>query len=223
MWPQSFAVQYGEKPPCQVFCQQNTPFFTAIMVASLSAIIHGGKQFSFFHKKQHVESTQISQRILALRSYKKRPCEGLYFLPSRVWIFFYSCVFFLVCTWIFHKCTVCISICPFSTVCNTWFFNLNIRATLHTFVLCNLLFRSKSLWIELAWNAYWKAEPKPWWILKNDEETFTVKRALSIECFSPCNFPMHFVLLAKSEWTGTFIWWNQETMDSSDWNLFAKN
>ena len=60
-------------------------FFTAIMVASLSAIIHGGKQCSFTpHKEQNVESTQTNQPILAWRSYKKRHCEGLYFLPSRV-------------------------------------------------------------------------------------------------------------------------------------------
>ena len=55
----------------------------------------------------------------------------------------------------------------------------------------NYLFWSKSLWIELAWNAYWKTQPKLWWTLKTGEETFTVKSALSIERFSPCNFSIH--------------------------------
>ena len=112
-------------------------------------------QTVFFHSTKRttcwIDANQPP--ILALRSYKKRPCEGCYFLPSRVWMFGYSRVFFLVCAWIFHKCTLCnVNMSIFD--CMSWFFNLNIRATLHTFVLCNLLFGSKALWIELAWNAY---------------------------------------------------------------------
>ncbi len=68
---------------------------------------------------------------------------------------------------------------------------------------------------ELSWHemhAYWKAQPKLWWILKN----------VSVHAISQCIFAAGKCtwMPAKSEYRGTFIW-KQETMDSSDWNLFA--
>ena len=173
MRPQSFAVRYGEKSPGQVFCQQN-PLVLLLSWWKVYQLSWWQTVFTPQKTKCWIDTNQPP--ILALRSYKKRPCEGCYFLPSRVWMFGYSRVFFLVCAWIFHKCTVCnINMSIFD--CMSWFFNLNIRATLHTFVLCNLLFGSKALWIELAWNAY-------------SETTKTVLN--TEECFSPCNFSMHF-------------------------------
>ena len=181
MWPQSFAVRYGEKSPGQVFCQQNP---LVLLLSWWQVYQLSWWQTVFFHTKRTTCWIDANQPpILALRSYKNRPCEGCYFLPSRVCMFGYSRVFFLVCAWIFHKCTVCkcnINMSIFD--CMSWFFNLNIRATLHTFVLCNLLFWSKSLWIELAWNAC---------ILESTTKTVVNTE----ECFSPCNFSMHLSLL----------------------------
>ena len=37
-------------------------------------------------------------------------------------------------------------------------------------------------------------------VVKNVEKTCTVKSALSIECFSPCNSSMHFFAVGKSAW-----------------------
>ena len=118
-------------------------------------------------------------------------------VPSRVWIFGESRVFSYVCAWtawIFHQCTVYMSICAFATVC-TWFFWVEYQRTLHTFVSCNLLVWSKPLWIELAWNAYWKAQPKLWWILKNVEKTCTVKKCIVNRMFQSMQFLNAFFLL----------------------------
>ena len=61
----------------------------------------------------------------------------------------------------------------------------------------NYLFWSKSLWIEVAWNAYWKTQSKLWWTLKTGEETFTVKSALSIKKFQSMQFLNTFVRLVN--------------------------
>ena len=210
------------------------PCFTAIMVAGLSAIMVANS-FLSLHKKNKMLNRRKSANLLGTwRSYKERPCEGLYFLPSRVWFFLVipnSCVFFLVCAWIFHKCTVCIAMCPFATEC-TRFFNLNIRTTLHTFVLCNLLFWSKSLWIELAWNAC-ILESTTKTVVNTEEWGGDIygRNGIVNRMFQSMQFlnALFFAagkctwMPAKSEYRGTFILWKQETMDSSDWNLFAKN
>ena len=110
----------------QVFCEQKL-FFICVN-GCLGH--HGGKQFSFTPETNaHVESRQISKPNLVLKSsYKQRPCEGIYILPSRVRFFCEYRVFLLYA----HGYLInaqCISVyqCPFATVC-IWFCNLNISA-----------------------------------------------------------------------------------------------
>lgn len=91
-----------------------------LWVVALSWSYHGGKQFSFSPQtKAHVESRRISKPNLVLRSYKMRPCEGLLILPSRIWIFGESCVFFY-CMRMDVSYTRSMYINAFAIVC-TWF------------------------------------------------------------------------------------------------------
>ena len=92
----------------------NPFFYWIVSVICVNGCLghHGGKQFSFTPETNaHVESRQISKPNLVLKSsYKQRPCEGIYILPSRVRFYLRIPRFSSVCTWISHKCTVYIYI-----------------------------------------------------------------------------------------------------------------
>lgn len=135
----------------QVFCEQKHFFYWIVSVICVNGCLghHGGKQFSFTPETNaHVESRQISKPNLVLKSsYKQRPCEGIYILPSSVRFFLRIPRVSSVCAWISHKCTVYIRISM--SICDCMHLILQLEYQRN---FCLLITYSGPSHFELSWH-----------------------------------------------------------------------